>query len=112
MKPFPNRTSTFQRIRLSPDSPLLRFMRIHQERYSGLVLPAPDCCLTESAEALRPATALPVTLVGRDSHGYYGLSASVSTLAISRPTLTGVDHRFRRCSRRNFTAAVGALWTP
>ena len=29
------------------------------------------------SEALRPATALPVTLVGRHSHGYYGLSAPV-----------------------------------
>ena len=42
------------------------------------------------SEALRPATALPVTLVGRDSHGYYGLSAPVPTLAISQPTLAGV----------------------
>jgi hypothetical protein len=35
------------------------------------------------SEALRPATALPVALVGRDSHGYYGLSAPVPTLAIA-----------------------------
>ena len=43
-----------------------------------------------TAEALRPATALPVALVGRHSHGYDGLSAPVPTLAISQPTLTGV----------------------
>src|SRR5918999_2965139 len=40
-----------------------------------------------SAEALRPAAALPAALVGRDPHGYYGLSAPVPTLVISRPTL-------------------------
>jgi len=43
------------------------------------------------AEALRPATALPVTLVGRDSHGYYGLSAPLLTLGISHPTIPGAD---------------------
>jgi hypothetical protein len=90
MKPFPNRTSHFHGIRLSPDSPLSRFVRTHQERYGGLVPPEPDCRLTESAEALRPAAALPAALVGRDPHGYYGLSAPVPTLAISQPTLTGV----------------------
>jgi len=42
------------------------------------------------SEALRPATALPVTLDGRDSTGYYSLSAPVPTLAISQPTLAGV----------------------
>jgi len=44
----------------------------------------------ESAEALRPATALPVTLGGRNATGYYGLSAPVPTLASSQPTLAGV----------------------
>ena len=43
-----------------------------------------------TAKALRPATALPVTLVGRDSHGYYGLSVPVPKLAIRQPTLAGV----------------------
>jgi hypothetical protein len=57
---------------------------------SGLVPPVPDCRMTESAEALRPATALPVALVGRNPHCYYGLSAPVPTLAISQPTLPGV----------------------
>ena len=42
------------------------------------------------SEALCPATALPVTLGGRDSTGYYGLSAPVPTLGISRLTLAGV----------------------
>jgi hypothetical protein len=42
------------------------------------------------SEALRPAAALPATLGGRDSTGYYGLSAPVPTLAISQPTLVGV----------------------
>jgi hypothetical protein len=42
------------------------------------------------SEALRPDTALPVSLGGRDSTGYYGLSAPVPTLAISQPTLAGV----------------------
>ena len=56
---------------------------------SGLLPPAPHCRLSESAEALRPAAALPATLVGRDSHGYYGLSAPVPALGISHPTLTG-----------------------
>jgi hypothetical protein len=32
-----------------------------------------------------------VTLGGRDSTGYYGLSAPAPTLAISQPTLLGVD---------------------
>ena len=41
------------------------------------------------SEALRPATALPVALGGRDSTGYYGLSAPVPALVISRPTIAG-----------------------
>jgi hypothetical protein len=56
---------------------------------SGLVPPAPHCRLNGSAEALRPATALPVTLGGRDSTDYYGLSAPVPALGISHPTLAG-----------------------
>jgi hypothetical protein len=66
----------------------------------------------ESAEALRPAAALPAAPVGRDPHGYYGLSAPLLVLAISQPTPTGTSQRFRRCSRRKCCAAVGALWTP
>jgi hypothetical protein len=50
--------------------------------------------------------------VGRDPHGYYGLSAPLLVLAISQPTLTGTSQRFRRCSHRKFCAALGALWTP
>jgi hypothetical protein len=50
--------------------------------------------------------------VGRNSHGYYGLSAPLLVLAISQPTLTGASKRFRRCSCRKFCAAVGALLTP
>jgi hypothetical protein len=65
-----------------------------------------------TAEALRPATALPVALGGRDSTGYYGLSAPVPTLVISRPILTEAGYWFRRCSCRKFCAAVGALLTP
>ena len=42
-----------------------------------------------SAEALHPATALPVTLVRRDSYGSYGLSAPVPALGLSHPTLPG-----------------------
>jgi hypothetical protein len=44
---------------------------------------------SKTAEALRPATALPVTLGGRDSTSDYGLSAPVPALVISRPTLAG-----------------------
>jgi hypothetical protein len=112
MKPFPNRTSHFHGIRLSPDSPLSRFVRTHQERYGGLVPPEPDCRLTESAEALRPAAALPATLGGRDATDYYGLSAPAPALVISRPILTEAGCWFRRCSCRKFCAALGALWTP
>jgi hypothetical protein len=43
-----------------------------------------------TAEALRPATALPVTLGGRHATDYYGLSAPVPALVISRPTMPGV----------------------
>jgi hypothetical protein len=64
------------------------------------------------SEALCPATALPVTLVGRDSHGYYGLSAPLRILAISQPILPETRQRFRRCSCRKFCAAVGALLAP
>jgi hypothetical protein len=59
---------------------------------SSLVPAAPTCRDMESAEALRPATVLPVTLGGRHSTGYYGLSAPVPTLAISQPTLAGVGY--------------------
>jgi hypothetical protein len=68
----------------------------------GLATPVPHGRLAGSAEALRPATALPVTLGGRDSTGYYGLSAPLLVLAISRPTLLGTSQRFRRCSHRNY----------
>jgi hypothetical protein len=44
-----------------------------------------------SAEALRPAAALPAALVGRDSHGYYGLSALVPALGIRHPTILELE---------------------
>ena len=43
------------------------------------------------SEALRPAAALPAAPVGRDSHGYYGLSVPVPALVISRPTIAGAS---------------------
>jgi hypothetical protein len=55
-----------------------------------LVRPRGACSPSLTAEALRPATALPVTLGGRDSTDYYGLSAPVPTLGIRHPTLAGV----------------------
>jgi hypothetical protein len=64
------------------------------------------------SEALRPAAALPTALVGRDSHGYDGLSAPVPALVISRPLLSEAGDWFRRCSWRKFCAALGALGTP
>ena len=112
MKPFPNRTSHFHGIRLSPDSPN-KGRDIHWESYWR-----PSAALSqllfhsESAQALRPAATLPAALGGRDSTGYYGLSVPVPALVISRPILTEADHWFRRCSCRKFCAAVGALWTP
>ena len=54
-----------------------------------LVRPVLGCAPSLSAEALRPAAALLAAPVGRDSHGYYGLSAPVPALGISRPTLIG-----------------------
>jgi hypothetical protein len=42
-----------------------------------------------TAEALRPVMVLPMTLGGRHSIGYYGLSAPVPALGISHPTITG-----------------------
>jgi hypothetical protein len=72
-------------------------MASHQERCSrvaprsGLVPAAPNCRAMESAQALRPATALPAALGGRNSTGYYGLSAPLLTLVISRPTIAGVN---------------------
>ena len=87
MKPPPNRTSTFPRIRLSPDSLSLRIAGIRDSVWcGGLVPPVLACSPSLSAEALRPATALPVALGGRDSTGYYGLSAPMVALAISPPT--------------------------
>jgi hypothetical protein len=69
LKPFPNRTSSFQRIRLSPDPTLRVLSELMRNVISGLLPPAPHCRLTGSAEALRPAAALPAALVGRDPHG-------------------------------------------
>jgi hypothetical protein len=110
MKPFPNRTSTFQRIRLSPVTTLLRGRCI--SRFRLVWRPSatrPRSVASMTAEALRPAPALPVTLGGRDSTGYYGLSAPLPALVISRPILTEAGKRFRRCSCRKFCAALGAL---
>jgi len=69
MKPFPNRTSTFQRIRLSPVTTLLRVMSF------SVSFRQPSAARSWSfssmtAEALRPATALPVALGGRHSPHY------------------------------------------
>jgi hypothetical protein len=106
-----------------PDKPLSWYPAIPRQhiltdsghprfRYSCLVQPVLACSPSRSAEILRPATALPVTLVGRDSHGYYGLSAPVSALVISRSILAEAGDWFRRCSCRKCCAAVGALSTP
>jgi hypothetical protein len=90
MKPSPNRTSHFHGIRLSPDSQPFRVEGIRTLVSGRLVRPRRACSPSLSAEARRPATALPAALGGRESTGYYGLSAPVPTLAISQPTLTGV----------------------
>jgi len=94
MKPFPNRTSTFQRIRLSPVSMLIRAEGIRDsvmaQGHDRIVRSVLACSPSLTAQALRPAAALPAALGGRDPTGYYGLSAPAPTLAISQPTLAGV----------------------
>lgn len=58
MKPFPNWTSAFQRIRLSPDSPD-QGRDIHEESYRRPSATLSTLlCHQESAQALRPAAAL------------------------------------------------------
>jgi len=109
MKPFPNRTSTFQRIRLSPVTTLLQRVMSFSVSFRRPSATRPWSISSMPAEALRPVTALPVTLVGRHSHGYYGLSAPLLVLAISQPTLTGTSQRFRRCSHRTLAVAVGSI---
>jgi hypothetical protein len=42
-----------------------------------------------TVEVLRRATTLPVALVGRDSHGYYGFSGTVPALVIGRASVAG-----------------------
>jgi hypothetical protein len=79
---------------------------------SSLRPAAPDGRLTGSAEALRPAAALPAAPVGRAPHGYDGRSAPGPALAISPPTLAGVGDRFRRFPYRTCCVAVGAVWPP
>ena len=56
MKPFPNRTSTFQRIRLSPDHVPLRVRSVHQKRYDHLLVIR--VCLSTLHGRLRPFTLL------------------------------------------------------
>jgi hypothetical protein len=112
MKPFPNRTSTFQRIRLSPVTTIIRWRWVSRFRFWRPSATRPRSVPSMTAKALRPAAVLPAALVGRNSHGYYGLSAPVSALVISRPILAEADYWFRRCSHRKFCAALGALWTP
>jgi hypothetical protein len=112
MKPFPNRTSAFQRIRLSPVTTIFRWRWVSRFRFWRPSATRPRSIPSMTAEALRPVMALPMTLGGRHSTGYYGLSAPLLVLAISQPTLTGTSKRFRRCSCRKFCAAVDALWTP
>jgi hypothetical protein len=95
MKPFPNRTNHFHGIRLSPDS----YPKVSRQLIGNVVHGSPrdpaycqprlTVVSLESAQALRPATALPVALGGRHSTGYYGLSAPVPALGISRPTIAG-----------------------
>ena len=89
MKPFPNRTSAFQRIRLSPTSLPLRVEGIRALVHGRLVRPRRAYSPSLAAQALRPAAALPAAPVGRNPHGYYGLSSPVPALVISRPTIAG-----------------------
>jgi hypothetical protein len=44
-----------------------------------------------TAQALRPAAALPAALGGRHATGSYGLAAPVPAVVISRPSLTGAE---------------------
>ena len=66
------------------------------------------------SEALCPATALPVTLGGRNSHRL--TTASLPPYlhwVISRPSeFLEPDEGFRRCSCRKFCAALGAVLIP
>jgi hypothetical protein len=57
LKPFPNRTSTFQRLRLSPASIPLRVEGIRTLVSGRLVRPRRAGSPSLTAEALRPATA-------------------------------------------------------
>jgi len=91
MKPFPNRTSTFQRIRLSPVSMPRKAEGIRDSVHDRLVRSVLACAPSLTAQALRPAAALPAALGGRYFTGYYGLSVPLLVLAISQPTLTGTN---------------------
>jgi hypothetical protein len=70
---------------------------------------ATRCCCPWNGWSLDPfplCPALPDSLVGRDSHEYYGSAAPPLALATYPPTLCREPGRFRRCSHSNFSVSL------
>jgi hypothetical protein len=76
MKPLPNRTSTFQRIRLSPDPTLAGVVRCHERRYGGLVPPGSHYPLTDR---LRP-----FALLRRYPQPWWDVTPTATTASLPR----------------------------
>ena len=76
LKPSPNRTSTFQRIRLSPDPTLSGVVRCHERRYGGLVPPGSHYPLTDR---LRP-----FALLRRYPQPWWDVTPTATTASLPR----------------------------
>jgi hypothetical protein len=69
----------------------------------SLLLPVRDSSCPECLDPFPLCLAFPDSLVGRDSHEYYGSAAPTRALVTYPPIHVGSSCRFRRCSPSNFS---------
>ena len=78
---------------------------LHTFGYESLLLSRWFFLCPECLDPFPLCPAFPDSLVGRDSHEYYGSAAPLLALATCPPTLYREPWRFRRCSHSNFSVS-------
>ena len=69
----------------------------------SILLPVRDSSCPECLDPFPLCLAFPDSLVGRDSHEYYGSAAPTRAFVTYPPIHVGSSCRFRRCSPSNFS---------